>query len=256
MVDMAGTLWLVGTPIGNLKDVSDRARETLARVEADLVSFFEGNERRRVPRLLEALRSGKDVALVTDGGMPGISDPGHRLVGACVREGIEVDVVPGPSAALSALVISGLPTHRFAFEGFLPRKAGARRRRLEELAPDPRTLVFFESPRRARAFLEEASEVLGDRPAAVVRELTKLHQAVLRGTLSELGERVGEGVRGEVTVVVGGAPPEAPDLGALAERVNALVAEGVPRKDAASRVAEESGASRRSVYDASLRAGA
>lgn len=269
---MAGILYLVGTPIGNLKDVSERARETLARadlvacedtrrtgkllahlgIRGDLVSFFEGNERRRVPTILEALRAGKDVALVTDGGMPGISDPGYRLVRACIDEGIPVDVVPGPSAVLSALVISGLPTDRFAFEGFAPRKAEARRARLAEVARDPRTLVFFESPNRVRGFLEDARKALGERRAAVVRELTKMHQEVLRGTLAGLAEEMAEGVRGEVTVVIEGARPEEPDVEALAARVNALVAEGLPRKEAVARVAEESGAPKSALYDASL----
>lgn len=272
---MAGTLYLVGTPIGNLKDVTDRARETLARVDviacedtrrtgrllktlqvgssARLVSYFEANERRRIPQLLGDLRAGRDVALVSDGGMPALSDPGYRLVRACVEAGIEVDVIPGPAAATAALVVSGLPTDRFAFEGFLPKKPGPRRARLRELAGEARTVVLFESPQRLRTLLEEAAEVLGpDRPAAVVRELTKMHQEVRRGALGTLARETPEEVRGEVTVVVGGAPAEEENLHALAARVNELVEEGLPRKEAASRVAEESGASRKALYDASL----
>lgn len=273
---MAGTLRLVGTPIGNLGDLSERAgralsdadliacedtrrtRKLLAHLDAHgarLISFYEGNERKRVPELLEQLRVGKDVVLVSDAGMPGLSDPGYRLVSACVAAGIDVDVVPGPSAAISALVVSGLPTARFSFEGFLARKAGERRARLAELASDPRTLILFESPRRVAALVEDARETLGDRRAAVVRELTKVHQEVLRGRLSELAERLAEGeVRGEVVVVIEGArPSEVRDLDALGDRVEALTAEGLPRREAAARVAEESGASKRDLYEASLR---
>ena len=272
---MAGTLFIVGTPIGNLKDATDRARETLARVDviacedtrrtgkllkaleigsgARLVSYFEANERRRTPVLLGDLRDGRDVALVSDGGMPAFSDPGYRLIRACIDAGIEVDVVPGPAAAVAALVVSGLPTDRFAFEGFLPRREAQRRARLEALADDPRTLVLFESPHRLRALLRDATAALGpDRPAAVVRELTKLHQEIRRGPLRELADGTPDQVKGEVTVVVGGAPPAEQDLDALAERVNALVEEGLSRKAAASRVAEESGAAKGALYDASL----
>jgi 16S rRNA (cytidine1402-2'-O)-methyltransferase len=273
---MAGILRLVGTPIGNLGDLSERAGRAIA--EADLVacedtrrtrkllahlgaraprlvSFYDGNERKRLPELLGELRRGKVVALVSDAGMPGLSDPGYRLVAACVEEGIEVDVVPGPSAAISALVVSGLPTARFSFEGFLSRKAGERRARLAELATDPRTLILFESPRRVAALLEDAREALGDRRAAVARELTKVHQEVLRGRLSEMAARLAEGeVRGEVAVVIEGArPSEVRDLDALGDRVEALTAEGLPRREAAARVAEESGASKRDLYEASLR---
>jgi 16S rRNA (cytidine1402-2'-O)-methyltransferase len=272
---VAGTLYLVGTPIGNLKDVTDRARETLARADviacedtrrtgkllkslqvdspARLVSYFEGNERRRIPHLLEELRAGRDVALVSDGGMPSLSDPGFRLVRACLEAGIAVDVIPGPSAAVAALVVSGLPTDRFSFEGFLSKKPGARRARLEQLSNDARTLVLFESPQRLTTLLRDAARILGpDRPAAVVRELTKLHQEIRRGTLQGLADETLEEVKGEVTVVIGGAQPAEADLGELATRVNELVDEGLSRKEAATRVAEESGASRRALYDASL----
>ena len=196
---VTGTLYLVGTPIGNLGDLAPRAVETLAAVDLiaaedtrrtgrllahlqlvdrPLISFFEGNERERTEEVLRRLRDGATVALVTDGGMPTVSDPGFRLVRACAAEGIDVRVVPGPSAAIAALAISGLPTDRFVFEGFLPRKAGERRARLEALASDPRTIVVFESPKRVRAMVAEALDALGDRPAAVARELTKLHEEV------------------------------------------------------------------------------
>ena len=272
---MARTLWLVGTPIGNLEDVTERARRVLAEVDViacedtrrtrallshlgipspRLVSFFEGNEERRVPELLEALREGRSVALVTDAGMPAVSDPGFRLVAACAGEGIEVDAVPGPSAAVTALALSGLPTDRFAFEGFLPRRPGERRRRLEGLAAETRTVVLFESPRRLPSLLREAARALGDRRAAVARELTKAHQEVARGTLSELAERFSEPPRGEVVVVVeGAAPAGATDLGELAERVRRLTEGGASRKDAAARIAAEAGVSRRALYEESLR---
>lgn len=271
---MSGTLWLVGTPIGNLGDVTERAARTLASVDViacedtrrtrkllthlgvrapRVVSFHEANERRQVPFLLEHLRAGRDVAVVSDAGMPGLSDPGYRLVLACVQEQIAVDVAPGPSAAVAALVVSGLPTARFTFEGFLPRRSGERRARLAELAGEPRTAVLFESPKRLAGLLAEALEVLGDRRAAVVRELTKAHQEVLRGRLSELSGRIREEVLGEVVVVLEGAEAVAPDLEALGDRVEALTSEGVPRKEAAARVAESAGASRRAVYEASLR---
>jgi 16S rRNA (cytidine1402-2'-O)-methyltransferase len=277
MARVAGTLWLVGTPIGNLGDVSERARATLARVDliacedtrrtrklltrldirgSRLVSFFEGNERKRVPELLEELRSGRDVAVVTDAGMPGLSDPGERLVRAAVADGIPVDVVPGPSAAVAALAVSGLPAARFAFEGFLPRKPGERRSRLQRLAGDPRTLVLFESPRRLADLLGDAAEVLGDRRAAVVRELTKVHQEVVRDTLPGLVARYGrEEALGEVVVVIEGRPAHVgrDELEALAERVQELTEEGLARREAAAQVAEESGASRRALYEASLR---
>jgi 16S rRNA (cytidine1402-2'-O)-methyltransferase len=273
---VAGTLWLVGTPIGNLGDLTDRARDTLARADViacedqrrtrallshlgirapRLVTFNEGNEARRVPELMEHLRAGRAVAVVTSAGMPALSDPGYRLVAACVEHGIPVDVVPGPSAAVTALVLSGLPTDRFAFEGFLPRRSGARRARLRELAGEPRTLVLFESPRRLAGLLEDASAELGDRRAAVARELTKVHQEVLRGSLSELAERVaGVEVRGEIAVVIEGLTERGPaNLDELAGRVESLTRDGVPRREAAERVARDAGVSRRALYEASLK---
>jgi 16S rRNA (cytidine1402-2'-O)-methyltransferase len=272
---MSGTLWLVGTPIGNLGDLTDRARDTLARVAViacedqrrtrallshlgipapRLLTFNEGNEARRVPEVLDHLRAGRDVAVVTSAGMPGLSDPGYRLVAACVQEGIPVDVVPGPSAAVAALVLSGLPTDRFAFEGFLPRRPGQRRARLRELAEESRTIVLFESPRRVSGLLEDALAQLGDRRAAVARELTKVHQETIRGALSELVDRLTDReLRGEIAVVIEGRAQEAaPDLDRLAERVETLTRDGVPRGEAAARVAREAGVSRRAVYEASL----
>jgi 16S rRNA (cytidine1402-2'-O)-methyltransferase len=222
-----GTLYVVGTPIGNLEDLSDRARRVLGSVDvvaaedtrrtgrllagfgvrARLVSFFEANEARRVLELTRLLREGSDVALVSDGGMPGISDPGYRLVSACVDEGIPVDVVPGPSAVEAALVLSGLPTDRFAFEGFLPRGGGKRAGRIAAIASSDRTVVVFESPHRVARTLEELAAAGVDRRVAVARELTKLHQEVIRGSVSEVlhGLR-GRVLKGEVTLVVEGLP--------------------------------------------------
>lgn len=272
---MPGTLWLVGTPIGNLGDVTERAVRTLEAADViacedtrrtrkllsylgvsagRLVTLNEGNERRQVPFLLDHLRAGRSVAVVSDAGMPGLSDPGYRLVVACAAEDIPVDVVPGPSAAIAALVISGLPAARFAFEGFLPRKAGERRARLSSLAQDPRTVVVFESPRRVQDLLADAVAALGDRRAVVVRELTKIHQEVLRARLSELPSRLAEEVLGEVVVVIeGAAQAPAADIEALGLRVEELSAAGMPRKEAAARVAEEAGVSKRALYEASLR---
>lgn len=268
---MTGTLFLVGTPIGNLGDISPRATQTLAAVDLiaaedtrrtgrllahlelvdrTLISFFEGNERERTEELLRRLRDGATVALVTDGGMPTISDPGFRLVRACGAEGIDVRVVPGPSAAIAALAISGLPTDRFVFEGFLPRKAGDRRRRLEALATDPRTIVFFESPRRLKTMLAEVIDVLGDRPVAVARELTKLHEEVVRGTLAGTLARIEEiTLKGEVVVVVGGMQDQGPaDEDASVERARTLVAAGMRSREAARAVTDGLGVSANTIY--------
>jgi 16S rRNA (cytidine1402-2'-O)-methyltransferase len=268
---VTGTLYLVGTPIGNLGDLAPRAVETLASVDLiaaedtrrtgrllshlqlvdrSLISFFEGNERERTEEVLRRLRDGATVALVTDGGMPTVSDPGFRLVRACAAEGIDIRVVPGPSAAIAALAISGLPTDRFVFEGFLPRKAGERRARLEALSSDPRTIVMFESPKRVQATLVEALEVLGDRWAAVARELTKLHEEVLRGRLADLPAALdATTLKGEIVVVIGGADgTEAPDADELLEEARALVAEGARARDAAKSVAKRHGASANEIY--------
>ena len=268
---MTGTLFVVGTPIGNLGDMAQRARETLAAVDLiaaedtrrtgrllahleltdrPMLSFFEGNERERTDRVLARLREGSSVALVTDGGMPTISDPGFRLVRACAAEEIDVRVIPGPSAVIAALAISGLPTDRFVFEGFLPRKAGERRRRLEELAAEPRTIVVFESPKRVGALLADALEVLGDRAAAVARELTKLHEETIRGTLAELSARIGDDdLKGEVVVVIAGVHAgTAPDLEELVAEARAAVAAGTSARDAARDVGDRHGVSANRIY--------
>jgi 16S rRNA (cytidine1402-2'-O)-methyltransferase len=271
---MAGRLYVVGTPIGNLADITERAISTLGMV--DLVaaedtrrtgrllsrlglkvrmrSLFEGNEKERTPELLARLREGKDVALVSDAGMPGISDPGYRLVRACADEGIDVRVVPGPSAVTAALVVSGLPVERFVFEGFLPRRTSERRQRLRDLADDPRTVVLFESPLRLATLLRDVLDELGDRRVAVARELTKLHEEVIRGRAAEIiATLAGSEPRGEVVVVIEGAGPlEEPALEELVAEARTLVDGGMRKRDAAAVVAGERGASTNAIYQALL----
>ena len=218
-----------------------------------VVSYFEGNEQARTPALLESLVAGERVLLVTDAGMPSVSDPGYRLVVAAVDAGVAVTAVPGPSAVLTALAVSGLPVDRFCFEGFLPRKAGERARRLAGLAAEERTMVFFESPHRTAATLHAMAEALGaDRAGAVCRELTKTHEEVRRGPLAELAGWAADGVRGEVTLVVAGATPEAAPADPVAWRaaVAALTDGGATRKDAIAQVARSAGVPKREVYDA------
>ncbi|MGK5533197.1 16S rRNA (cytidine(1402)-2'-O)-methyltransferase, partial [Streptomyces sp. URMC 129] len=228
-----GTLVLAGTPIGDLADAPPRLGEELStadivaaedtrrlrrlaqglgvRLGGRVVSYFEGNEAARTPELADELARGARVLLVTDAGMPSVSDPGYRLVAAAVERGVRVTAVPGPSAVLTALALSGLPVDRFCFEGFPPRKAGERAARLREAAGERRTLVYFESPHRLAATLAAMAEAFGrDRRAAVCRELTKTYEEVRRGTLAELAAWAAEGVRGEITVVVAGAEPSAP----------------------------------------------
>jgi 16S rRNA (cytidine1402-2'-O)-methyltransferase len=271
---MGGTLWLVATPIGNLADLSARAREVLGQVDlvacedtrrtgrllaglkikVPLVSYFEGNERDRVGELLARLRNGDDVALVTDGGTPAVSDPGFPLVRACIEEGVEVQVVPGPSAAIAALVVSGLPTDRFVFEGFLPKRPGERVRRLEGLRHEPRTVVVFESPLRVQTLLRDVLVAIGDRDVAVVRELTKLHEHVERGRVSQVLSRLGDTpLKGEVVVVIGGERNgPAPDMAACAEEARVLVAGGMRKRDAAHAVADRHKVSANELYRALL----
>jgi len=271
---MSGTLWIVGTPIGNLGDLGPRAAEVMGAADVvaaedtrrtgrllqglglkrPMVSLFEGNERERTEELLARLRAGDDVAVVTDGGMPSVSDPGFRIVRACADEGIDVRVVPGPSAAIAALVISGLPTDRFVFEGFLPRKSGDRITRLDELRGDPRTLVVFESPLRLKTLLRDVLVAFGDRRVAVARELTKLHEEVRRGRVSEVLAALGDtDLKGEVVVVIAGAPEtEAIDIDACVAEARELTAGGMRKRDAARAVAERHRVSANEVYRALL----
>jgi 16S rRNA (cytidine1402-2'-O)-methyltransferase len=270
-----GTLILAAAPIGRPEDASERLRTALRdagiiaaedtrrlrRLAADLrvelharvVSYYDQNERARAVELLADLLAGRDVLVVTDAGLPGVSDPGYRLVVAAVEHEVPVRVLPGPSAVTTALVVSGLPTDRFCFEGFLPRKAGERSTRLAALAAEPRTMVFFEAPHRLAAALAAMAEAFGgDRVAAVCRELTKTYEEVRRGPLTELASWAEGGVKGEITVVVGGAPPRAglSDPVELAAEVAGREAAGVPRKQAIADIAKENGLPKRSVYDA------
>lgn len=271
-----GVLVLAGTPIGDPADAPPRLRAELAgadvvaaedtrrlrrlahaldvQVGGRVVSYFEGNEAARTPELVEALAAGERVVLVTDAGMPSVSDPGYRLVAAAVDRGIPVTAVPGPSAVLTALAVSGLPVDRFCFEGFLPRKAGERLARLREVAADRRTLVYFEAPHRIDAALAAMAEVFGpQRRAAVCRELTKTYEEVRRGPLAELAEWAAQGVRGEITVVVEGAPEPGPadlDPAELVRRVAAREAAGERRKEAIAAVAAQAGVPKREVFDA------
>ncbi|MDX6346827.1 MAG: rRNA (cytidine1402-2-O)-methyltransferase [Streptomyces sp.] len=219
-----------------------------------VVSYFEGNESARTPELVEALAAGSRVLLVTDAGMPSVSDPGYRLVAAAVERDIKVTAVPGPSAVLTALALSGLPVDRFCFEGFLPRKAGERRARLAEVAGERRTLVYFEAPHRLDDTLAAMAEVFGaERRAAVCRELTKTYEEVRRGPLKELAAWAAEGVRGEITVVVEGAPEPGPadlDPAELVRRVRDREAAGESRKEAIAAVAADAGLPKREVFDA------
>jgi len=271
-----GTLVLAATPIGQVADASPRLASELAtagviaaedtrrlrRLTTDLgveitgrvLSYFEGNEAGRTPQLLEMLLAGERVLLVTDAGMPSVSDPGYRLVAAAVAEGVHVTSVPGPSAVLTALAVSGLPVDRFCFEGFLPRKQGERSRRLLALRDEERTMVFFEAPHRTEAALAAMAEALGgDRPAAVCRELTKTHEEVRRGPLAKLVAWAAEGIRGEITIVVQGASGAADvpaDPLVWRELVAEIEAEGATRKDAILEVARRAGVPKREVYDA------
>ncbi|GAA3098811.1 16S rRNA (cytidine(1402)-2'-O)-methyltransferase [Streptomyces goshikiensis] len=219
-----------------------------------VLSYFEGNESARTPELVEALEAGKRVLLVTDAGMPSVSDPGYRLVAAAVEKDLKVTAVPGPSAVLTALALSGLPVDRFCFEGFLPRKAGERLGRLREVEGERRTLVYFEAPHRLDDTLAAMAEVFGaERRAAVCRELTKTYEEVKRGGLGELAAWAAEGVRGEITVVVEGAPEARPgdvDAEELVRRVRVREEAGERRKEAIAAVAAEVGVPKREVFDA------
>jgi 16S rRNA (cytidine1402-2'-O)-methyltransferase len=278
MGPVTGRLVLAGTPIGDVSDASPRLGKVLAEAEVvaaedtrrlrrltsemgvvvagRVVSYFEGNERERTPELLDALTAGQTVVVVTDAGMPSVSDPGYRLVAAAIEAGVDITAVPGPSAVLTAVALSGLPVDRFTFEGFLPRKPGERARRLGELSEEPRTMVFFEAPHRLAASLEAMADAFGeDRRTAVCRELTKTYEEVKRGPIAELATWAADGVRGEITVVVAGADPDkvmTPED--LAREVATDEEAGTPRKQAIADVAKRFNVPKRTVYDAVLAA--
>ncbi len=279
-----GRLLIAATPLGNLGDASQRLCDALASADivaaedtrrvlrlahslgitipGRVVSLYDAVEDERAPYLIEAVRSGGTVLVVSDAGTPGVSDPGYRLVVAAIAAGIAVIALPGPSAALSALVVSGLPTDRFCFEGFLPRKGRERSERIADIARDRRTSIVFESPRRTAATLADLAVACGPaRRACVARELTKTHEEIVRGSLTELVEWAqARDVLGEVTLVIAGAEPApAPSLDdpgvadSIAARVAALVADGLSRRDAVDTVAAETGLPRRSVYSAAVK---
>ncbi|WP_406832236.1 16S rRNA (cytidine(1402)-2'-O)-methyltransferase [Pedococcus sp. KACC 23699] len=271
----AGVLVLAATPIGDPSDAAPRlAREILGadvvaaedtrrlrRLCADLgvspagsvLSYHEHNEAARTPELVERLRAGERVVVVTDAGMPSVSDPGYRLVDAAVAAGIRVTCVPGPSAVLMALAVSGLPVDRFCFEGFLPRKGGERARTLAALADERRTMVFFEAPHRIEVSLRAMAEAWGpDRRAAVCRELTKTYEEVRRGGVGELAEWAAAGVRGEITVVVAGATPRVTSVEEALPAIRERVTAGERLKDVCADVAATTGLSKKSLYDGYL----
>ena len=270
-----GNLYLVGTPIGNLEDITLRALRILKEVvliaaedtrrarilarryeiQTPITSYFEGNKRKKLETVLRALETG-DVALISEAGMPGLSDPGYELVRAAIARGYLIVPIPGPSAPVTALVVSGLPTDVFLYLGFLPRRQGERRRLLAEVAQESCTLVAFETPHRLRRCLADVEAVLGARPLAVCRELTKLHEEVWRGTVSEARAHFDQvEPRGEFTLVIGGALEERErwDEGKVCARLDELLAQGLSRPAAARRTAAASGWSRAEVYALGLR---
>ncbi|MFJ4652655.1 16S rRNA (cytidine(1402)-2'-O)-methyltransferase [Nocardia sp. NPDC088792] len=272
-----GRLVLAATPMGDIGDASQRLRDALAAAEVvaaedtrrtralakamgveiggRVVSFYDHVETARIPMLLGEIESGHTVLLVTDAGMPSVSDPGYRMVAACVEKGLPITCLPGPSAVTTALALSGLPVERFCFDGFPPRKGGQRKEWLRTLASEPRACVFFEAPHRLADCLADAVEILGpDRRAAVCRELTKTYEEVVRGTLAELAAWAVEGARGEITVVLEGAQPVSADPADLVSQVETLTASGLRLKDACAEVSAATGASRRELYDAVLAA--
>ena len=281
MAKTPGTLWIVATPIGNLEDFSARAQRILGEVDlvlcedtrhsgrllagfglrARLASLHEHNEERETPGLIARLEAGESIALVSDAGTPLLSDPGFRLVRAAAAAGLTVSPVPGPSAILAALSVAGLPTDRFAFEGFLPAKTAARRARLEALALEPRTLVLFEAGNRLLALLTDAADMLGpERAAVVARELTKLHESLYRGSLGELAAALQhdpDARRGEVVVVIEGSPQAVAAEGdeALLARLLPALLEELPPSRAVKVAARLSGVPRRRAYELALRLG-
>lgn len=271
-----GTLYIVATPLGNLEDVTFRSLRVLREVpliacedtrrtvkllnryeiRTQMIPFHDHNKLAAGTGLLRRLRDGQSVALVSDAGTPGISDPGYELVRDAVAEGIPVEVVPGPSALISALVVSGLPTDRFVFEGFLPNRSERRRKALKALSAETRTLIFYESPQRIAAFLADASEILGDRRGCIVRELTKVHEEILRGTLPELFGEISkrESIPGEITVVLEGAPKAVVfSVEAAVSEALEVTPESVSSRDLARDISGRTGLSKKEVYAEILR---
>jgi 16S rRNA (cytidine1402-2'-O)-methyltransferase len=268
---MPGLLYLVATPIGNLEDITYRAVRILGaadliacedtrhtrrlldhyHIQKPTISYHDHNEAERTAELAARLRAGAVIALVSDAGMPLVSDPGYRLVTAAIEDGIPVQPVPGPSAALTALAASGLPTDAFRFGGFLPSKPGQRAKVLEALAEEHATLVFYEAPHRILDALEAVEAALGPRPVVVARELTKIHEEFLRGTAAEIRVQLAarEAVKGEITLLIGKAAGPVPDDTPVEEAVGALINAGTPRMDAIKQVARRRGLSKRQVYE-------
>lgn len=270
-----GRLILAATPMGQIDDASPRLRAALAAADivaaedtrrarslaaalevtigGSLISYYDQVEAARTPGLVDAIANGSEVLLITDAGMPSVSDPGFKLVAACAAAGLRVTCLPGPSAVTTALAVSALPSERFCFDGFAPRRPGARRAWLATLVEQPRTTVFFDSPHRLADTLADAAEILGDdRRAAVCRELTKTYEEVRRGTLAELARWAADGVRGEITVVVAGGTRRVRDLDDLVDEAETLVEGGMRLKEACASVTRDGDASRRQVYEAVL----
>lgn len=268
-------LVLVGTPLGNLGDASPRMREEIAAADiiaaedtrrfldlaerlglehtAKIMSVFDHNEQSRASKVADAVEAGQRVALLTDAGMPGVSDPGYHVVKAVSERGLEVTSAPGPTAVTTALALSGLPTDRFTFEGFLPRKSGKRRALLESLAREERTMVFYEAPHRIIKSVEAIIEVFGPRrEIALCRELTKLHEEVIRGTAADVRKEIAEGVRGEIALVVAGTDGPGIEPVDVLDRVSELITQGMRAKDASAQVAKTAGLKTREVYEAYL----
>ncbi|WP_107659307.1 16S rRNA (cytidine(1402)-2'-O)-methyltransferase [Nocardia suismassiliense] len=270
-----GRLVLAATPMGDIGDASQRLRDALGsadivaaedtrrtkslakalgvEITGRVISFYDHVEVAKIPALLADIEAGRTVLLVTDAGMPSVSDPGYRLAAACAARDLPVTCLPGPSAVTTALALSALPVERFCFDGFAPRKGGQRREWLRTLATEPRACVFFEAPHRLADCLADAVTVLGpDRRAAVCRELTKTYEEVIRGTLAEVAAWAVDGARGEITVVLEGAQPKFADPVDLVDEVEALTAEGLRLKDACAQIAGQNGVSRNELYDAVL----
>jgi len=269
---MAGRLYICATPIGNMEDITVRVIKTLRsvdliaaedtrqtlkicnryRITRPLTSYHEHNERTKSRVLLEKLKAGENIALVSNAGTPGLSDPGHRLIKACIEAGIPVEVLPGPAAALAALVISGPPTDKFAFEGFLPRRKGDRRRALERLASEARTIIIYESPHRILLLLQEMEELFEGRRLALVRELTKKFEEVIRGTTAEISSCVkNKAPRGELVLVVEGAPRKAkeyPDE-LIRAKIDELTKSGLSKRDAVREIAVATSLAKRVIYE-------